>query len=160
MKWGVIAACLCLLLALPLTAAALDAAQYQAAVDYLRSLGIPVEDLGDYSRGEIKEAAKAIDAGEGSPLAEEILSRLPEEGKEPAHPPAQVTSGQIRVLTPAMTREEVISLLGETQDLGSGIYVYVYEVDGAYLLRIPFAGDDAQLGVSGEDLLKALAPIA
>ena len=160
MKWGVIAACLCLLLALPLTAAALDAAQYQAAVDYLRSLGIPVEELGDYSRGEIKEAAKTIDAGECSPVAEALLGLLPEDGEEPANAPAQVTSGQIRALTPAMTREEVLSLLGETQDLGSGIYVYVYEVDGAYLLRIPFAGDDAQLGVSGEDLLKALAPIA
>ena len=93
-------------------------------------------------------------------MAEALLGLLPEDGEEPADAPAQVTSGQIRALTPAMTREEVLSLLGETQDLGSGIYVYVYEVDGAYLLRIPFAGDDAQLGVSGEDLLKALAPIA
>ena len=59
-----------------------------------------------------------------------------------------------------MTREEVLSLLGNTQDIGSGIYIYVYEVDGEYLLRIPFASDDAQLGVTGEDLLKALTPIS
>lgn len=71
-----------------------------------------------------------------------------------------MTSDQVRALTPAMTREEVLSLLGDTQDLGSGIYVYVYEVDQQYLLRIPFAGDDAQLGVTGEDLLRALTPIS
>ena len=57
-KWKVIAACLCLLLAAPLTVFAMDTIQYHAAVDYLRSLGIPVEDLSDYSRTEIKEAVK------------------------------------------------------------------------------------------------------
>ena len=156
-KWGVIAACLCLIV--PLTAFAIDTIQYNAAVDYLTSLGIPVEDLGDYSHKEIKEAAKTIDAGESSPLTEEILNRLPD-NKEPIETPTQVTSEQIRELTPTMTREEVLSFLGDTQDIGSGIYVYVYEVDGEYLLRIPFASDDAQLGVTGEDLLKALTPIS
>lgn len=150
-----IAACLCLLLAVPFTAFAVDAIQYNAAVDYLCSLGIPVEDLSDYSHREIREAAKTIDAGERSPLAEEILDLLPD-SNESQKAPTQVTSAQIRELTPAMTREEVLSRLGDTQDVGSGIYVYVYEVDGAYLLRIPFAHDDAQLGVTGEALLKAL----
>ena len=157
MKRGVIAACLCLVL--PFTAFAVDTIQYNAAVDYLNSLGIPAEDLSDYSRKEIKEAAKAIDAGESSPLTEEILDRLPDH-KEPIETPAEVTSEQIRELTPTMTREEVLSRLGDTQDIGSGLYIYVYEVDGAYLLRIPFAGDEAQLGVTGEDLLKALTPIS
>ena len=156
-KWGVIAACLCLIV--PLTAFAIDTIQYNAAVDYLISLGIPVEDLSDYSRKEIKEAAKTIDAGESSPLTEEILNLLPD-NKEPIETPTQATSEQIRELTPTMTREEVLSFLGDTQDIGSGIYVYVYEVDGEYLLRIPFASDDAQLGVTGEDLLKALTPIS
>ena len=73
--------------------------------------------------------------------------------------PAQVTSQQIRGLTPDMTREEVLALLGDTQDIGSGIYVYVYEVDQRYLLQIPFASDGAQLGVTGEALLQAMAPI-
>ena len=67
-KWKVIAACLCLLLAAPLTVFAMDTIQYHAAVDYLRSLGIPVEDLSDYSRTEIKEAVKTMDAGESSLL--------------------------------------------------------------------------------------------
>lgn len=155
-KWAAVAACLCLALALPLAALAVDTVRYNAAVDYLTSLGIPAEDLGGYSRAEIKEAAKTIDAGESSALSEEILSLLPGTGEEPAGAPAQVTSEQVRALTPDMTREEVLALLGGTQDVGSGIYVYVYEVDGKYLLRIPFAGDGAQLGVTGEELLKSL----
>ena len=156
-KGGVMAACLCLMV--PLTAFAIDTIQYNAAVDYLNSLGVPVEDLSDYSRKEIKEAAKTIDAGESSPLTEEILNRLPGNEKQ-IEVPTQITSEQIKELEPAMTREEVLSILGNTQDIGSGIYVYVYEVDGKYLLRIPFASDEAQLGVAGEDLLKALTPIS
>ena len=149
-KWGAMAACLCLMV--PLTAFAIDTIQYNAAVDYLNSLGVPVEDLSDYSRKEIKEAAKTIDA-------EEILNLLPS-NEEQVEVPTQVTSEQIRELEPAMTREEVLSILGNTQDIGSGIYIYVYEVDGRYWLCIPFANDDAQLGVTGEDLLKALTPIS
>ena len=104
-KWAAVAACLCLALALPLAALAVDTVRYNAAVDYLTSLGIPVEDLGGYSRAEIKEAAKTIDAGGSSTLAEEILGLLPGTGEEPAGSPAQVTSEQVRALTPDMTRE-------------------------------------------------------
>ncbi len=119
-KWGAIAACLCLMI--PLTAFAVDIIQYNAAVDYLNSLGIAVEDLSDYSHKEIKEAAKTIDAGESNPLTEEILSLIPE-NKKPLDTPTQVTSEQIKELTPTMTREDVLSLLGDTQDVGSGIYI-------------------------------------
>ena len=156
-KWGAIAACLCLMM--PLTAFAIDIIQYNAAVDYLNSLGIAVEDLSDYSHKEIKEAVKTIDAGESSPLTEEIRSLIPEY-KEPIDTPTQVTAEQIKQLTPTMTRTDILSLLGNTQDIGSGIYIYLYEVDQQYLLRIPFASDEAQLGVTGEDLLKALVPIS
>ena len=155
-KWEAIAACLCLMM--PLTAFAIDIIQYNAAVDYLNSLGIAVEDLSDYSHKEIKEAVKTIDAGESSPLTEEIRSLIPEY-KEPIDTPTQVTAEQIKQLTPTMTRTDILSLLGNTQDIGSGIYIYLYEVDQQYLLRIPFASDEAQLGVTGEDLLKALVPI-
>ena len=156
-KWGAIAASVCLMI--PLTACAIDIIQYNAAADYLNSLGIAIEDLSDYSHKEIKEAVKTIDAGESSPLTEEILSLIPE-NKEPGDTPAQVTSEQIKKLTPTMTRTDILSLLGDTQDIGSGIYIYLYEVDQQYLLRIPFASDEAQLGVTGEDLLKALVPIS
>lgn len=91
-KWKVIAACLCLLLAAPLTVFAMDTIQYHAAVDYLRSLGIPVEDLSDYSRTEIKEAVKTMDAGESSLLTEEILNLLPDSGE----PITKANTGDIR----------------------------------------------------------------
>ena len=80
---------------------AVDIIQYNAAVDYLNSLGIAVEDLSDYSHKEIKEAAKTIDAGESNPLTEEILSLIPE-NKEPLDTPTQVTSEQIKELTPTI----------------------------------------------------------
>ena len=153
-----IAACACLLLAMPLAAFAIDTIQYNAAVDRLISLGIPAEDLSDRSRKEIKEAARTIDAGESSPLTEELLGLVADDGAS-IETPAQVTSQQIRGLTPDMTREEVLARLGDTQDIGSGIYVYVYEVDQRYLLQIPFASDGAQLGVTGDALLQAMAPI-
>ena len=128
------AACLCLLL-LPAGVLAVDAVEYNA---------------------EIKQAAKTLDAGESSGLADEILGLAPD-GGEGHEEPAEVTSEQIMELKPEMSREDVLSMLGETQDIGSGIYVYVYEVDGEFLLHIPFAGDEARLGVTGEDLLKAAA---
>ena len=56
LKWGAAAACLCLLLVLPLTAFAVDTLQYNAAVEYLTSLGIPAAYLRGYSRSEVKEA--------------------------------------------------------------------------------------------------------
>lgn len=74
--------------------------------------------------------------------------------------PTQVTADQIENLTPTITRADVLSLLGDTQDIGFGIYVYLYEVDQQYLLCIPFAGDNAQLGVTGADLLTSMTPIS
>ncbi len=161
-RWAVLAACI------PLTfgvvAFANETARYNAAVGYLNSLGIPAEDLSDHSRKEIKEAAKIIAAeetlaaGESNALVEEYYKNAAS-NTAAAETPAKVTSIQIRALKPTMTRSEVLAVLGDTVDVGSGFYVYVYEVDREYTLRIPFAGDDAQLGVRGDDLLKALEPI-
>ena len=50
--------------------------------------------------------------------------------------------------------------MGDEPQRGEAGTVYLYEVDQQYLLRIPFASDEAQLGVTGEDLLKALVPIS
>ena len=95
LKWGAAAACLCLLLVLPLTAFAVDTLQYNAAVEYLTSLGIPAADLRGYSRSEVKEAARTIDAGEHTPLTESLLDCSSGSGGTAAAP-AQVTSDQVR----------------------------------------------------------------
>lgn len=162
MKWVVLAACIPLIFGV--AAFASETVRYNAAVGYLTSLGIPVEDLSDYSRKEIKEAAKIIAAketlavGDSNALVDEYY-KTTATNKDLMNTPAKVTSDQIRELKPTMTRSEVLALLGDTLDVGSGFYIYVYEVDEDYLLRIPFAGDDGQLGVKGTDLLKALEPI-
>ena len=63
------------------------------------------------------------------------------------------------LLTPTMTATDVIELLGDTQDVGSGLFILCYRVDGAYTLNIPFATLNAQLGVTGEQLLQAKQPM-
>ncbi|MDY3795799.1 MAG: hypothetical protein SOZ81_03695 [Agathobacter sp.] len=73
--------------------------------------------------------------------------------------PSKITSKQIEQLTPDMSREEVIEKLGDTQDIGSGVYIYVYQVDEEYILEIRFLGDEDKLNVTGEELLKQLKPI-
>lgn len=161
-RWAVLAACIPLIFSI--TAFASETVRYNAAVGYLTSLGIPVEDLSDYSRKEIKEAARIIAAeetlaaGESNALVDEYY-KTTATNEVPMDTPAKVTSEQIKELTPTMTREEVLAFLGDTLDVGSGFYIYVYEVDQEYILRVPFASDDAQLGVKGADLLKALEPI-
>ncbi len=154
-KYSVIAACFCFVMVGTVFAVeAVQTARFNAAVTYLTSLGINAEDLSDYSRQEVINAYKCYDAGEGSELVDSLL---------PSHvsptEPTDVTSDEIRQLIPTMTMEDVTTLLGDTVDIGAGLYILLYRVDGIYTLQIPFAGLDAQLGVTGETLLEALQPI-
>ena len=139
---------------------ALEIYHYNAAVDYLTSLGIDAEDLSDYSRREVIEAVEVLDAPAGK--ENDLLNRLlPENAPPPSRPIdlTDVTSEQVMQLTPTMTAKDVIELLGDTQDVGSGLLILCYRVDGAYTLNIPFATLHAQLGVTGEQLLQAKQPI-
>lgn len=152
------AAVLAAVLAVPAAAYTVERVRFNAAVQYLTSLGIDAEDLSDYSRREVIVAYEVYDADDGreSVLLERLL---PESAPPRPAEPADVTSEQILALTPTMTVGDVTGLLGDTQDIGSGICILLYRVDGAHMLRIPFAGSNAQLGVSGEELLKALEPL-
>lgn len=155
-----VAAAVLLITAIPLTAFALEIYRYNAAVGYLTSLGIDAEDLSDYSRREVIEAVEVLDAPAGE--ENDLLNRLlPENSPPPVRPTdlTDVTSEQVMQLTPTMTAKDVIELLGDTQDVGSGILILCYRVDGAYTLNIPFATLHAQLGVTGELLLQAKQPI-
>ncbi len=152
-----VVAALILVMAEPLTAFAIEAFQYNAAVTYLTSLGIEAEDLSDYSRREVIDAVKIYDAGERNFLIENLLQ---ENDKIPVTDTmAQVTSEQVSKLTPAMTYKDIIESLGNTVDVGSGIYILQYKVDGEYIIEIPLADDNAQLGVTGDKLLEAKQPI-
>lgn len=163
-KAVLLAAAVTALLIAPAAAYAVDTVRFNAAVEYLRSRGIDVTDRSDYSREDIvmmADKAKEIDAykdmeAQLEAQAEEYMASPP-----PARPtePADVTSDQVRQLGPTMTWREVTDLLGDTVDVGSGLFILEYRVDGAYSLYIPFAGLDAQLGVTGEELLLMLGPI-
>lgn len=146
----------CFILIFSITVYAKSVAPYNAAVGYLKALGIDAEDLSDYSRKEIKEAVEVFKTGGSNALTEKILKLKLKNEVKSTDEPTKVTSEQIRLLTPTMTRAEVLEVLGDTADIGSGIYIYVYEVDGQYTLTIPFTSYDAQLGVYGETLLEAL----
>ncbi len=148
-----VAAAIILFMAVPITAFAIEAFQYNAAVTYLTSLGIEAEDLSDYSRREVIDTVKTYDAGESNALIEDLLQ---ENDKIPVTDTmAQVTSEQVSKLTPTMTYKDIIKVLGNTVDVGSGIYILQYEVDGEYTIKIPLADDNAQLGVTGDKLLEA-----
>ena len=105
----------------------------------------PVEDLSDYSRTEIKEAVKTMDAGESSLLTEEILNLLPDSG-EPIQRPTQVTSEQVRELTPTMTREEGPFILGRYPGHSVPAFTYIFISRRRSTAADPFASDEAQLG--------------
>ena len=148
-----VAAAVILVMAVPVTASAIETFQYNAAVTYLTSLGIEAGDLSDYSRREIIDTVKTYDAGESNALIENLLR---EKDKIPVTDTmAQVTSEQVSELTPDMTYKDIIEVLGNTVDVGSGIYILQYEVDGAYTINIPLADDNARLGVTGDKLLEA-----
>ena len=153
-----IIAAACLILATSITVYAVEVHQYNAAVNYLASLGIDAEDISDYSRQEIKEAVSVLEAGNSNELTDRLLKSSDDFITPAAASIKKVTSEQIRQLTPSMTYRDVIASLGETQDIGSGFYILKYEVDNNYFLNIPFSGDNAQLGVTGEKLLEALQP--
>ncbi|MCI8634595.1 MAG: hypothetical protein HFJ05_03205 [Eubacterium sp.] len=61
-----VAAAIILVISVPVTAFAIEAFQYNAAVTFLTSLGIEAEDLSDYSRREVIDTAKTYDAGESN----------------------------------------------------------------------------------------------
>lgn len=154
------AAVIVIALSVPATVYAIETVRYNAAVESLRALGIDAADLSDYSRHEVIEAYQAYDAdaGEANDLLDKLLRGNTPPTVRPIEP-TNVTSEQILKLMPAMTPQDVINLLGDTQDIGSGLLILCYRVDNDYILNIPFAGSDAQLGVYGKDLLKALQPI-
>lgn len=147
---------ICLTLLISYTVYAMQVAKkYNAAVGYLQSLGIEVEDLSNYSKKEIIGAANDYKFG----IDNEILDNLIEGSNKQLKTLISVTSEDIEKLQPNMTYNDVIELLGDTIDVGSGFYILNYKVDDKYILSIPFTTSDSELGVYGKDLLKALKPI-
>jgi len=167
-------ACICLILGIGVTAYALEVREYNVAVEYLKDLGIGID---GYSRKEIKLVYRDINSGDF--VKELTVTMLGEtaqnagidiQGKnakelyneinavDQSIQAAKTTSKMVMQITADMKYDDIISLLGKTVDIGSGIYILQYEVDGEYTLDISFMSPDNPCGFSGEELLTQLQP--
>jgi len=165
---AVVCAC-CLMLGIGVTAYAMEIREYNAAVAYLKDLGIGID---GYSRKEIKLVYHDIDSGEFVKELTVIMlgetaqnAGIDIEGKdakelfkdintvEQGVQIARITSEQVKRVTADMMYNDIVDLLGKTVDVGSGIYILQYEVDGKYTLDISFISQDTPCGYSGDELL-------
>lgn len=89
-----------------------------------------------------------------SSVAEIII--VDENLKEMKRPPTKISSEQVNFITPDMKYDDIIKLLGDTRDIGSGVYVLEYIVDEDKTLIISLMSKDTPCGKTGEELLKSL----
>lgn len=151
---------------------AVDAYEYSQAESFLSGIGINASEL---PRSEVKEVYKDIKSESFSlpatlnilmDKAEEIgIKNLPNDGKaiydalvayNSLTYTAKITSDQIRAIKAGMTYKEIIEQLGVTKDIGSGLHVLQYAVDGDKILYLSFANENDVCTKSGEELLQTL----
>jgi len=151
---------------------AVDAYEYNKAERFLSEIGI---NAGELPRGEAIEVYKDIKSERFSlPVtvsilmekAEEIgIKNLPNDGKAIYDAllaynrltyTAKITSDQIRAIKAGMTYKEIIDQLGVTKDIGSGMHILQYAVDGDKIFYLSFANENDICEKSGEELLLTL----
>jgi len=71
----------------------------------------------------------------------------------------KVVSDQVKEIVPNMSYDDVVNLLGETLDSGSGVYILNYIVDNDNVLTITFYSTSQPANLNGEELLNNLIPI-
>ena len=156
--------------------AAADIRTYKQADTFLNGIGIEASSL---SRGEAKmvykdiqsdafqkEATKQVLSEKAAELGMEVI---PQDAREIYQAiveyhgmmtTVRITSDQIRAIKAGTTFRDIISALGSTKDIGSGLHVLQYAVDGDKILYLSFAREDDPSPLSGEDMLKNLVPAA
>ena len=72
------------------------------------------------------------------------------------NPIRYVTSGDVRGITKGMTYGAIVTRLGPTRDIGSGLHVAHYIVDRAKSLYLSFAGFEDICPKDGAELLQTL----
>jgi hypothetical protein len=151
---------------------AVDAYEYNQAESFLSGIGINANEL---PRSEAKEVYKdmkseAFSLPETKSIllerAEEIgIKDLPDDGKAIYEAivgynsltyTAKITSDQIRAIKAGTTYKEIIGQLGATKDVGSGVHVLQYAVDGNKIFYLSFANENDICTKSGEELLLTL----
>lgn len=75
------------------------------------------------------------------------------------NPIAHVRTSDVDSIPKGLTYKEIITRLGATQDLGSGLHVAVYVVDDKRNLYFSFADPDESCAKSGTELLQSAQPI-
>lgn len=152
--------------------AAVDYYEYSQAEGFLGELGIEADEL---SRRDAKMVYKDIkSASFNNPTTIDVLTEralevgivnIPEDGRaiyqelmdfHSLVPTAKISSAQVRAIEAGMSYEEIVSILGSTKDIGSGLYVLQYVVDGDKVLNLSFANLLDTCPKSGEELLETL----
>jgi hypothetical protein len=67
-----------------------------------------------------------------------------------------ITSSQISAINKGLSYKEIIEILGNTKDIGSGLHVLQYAVDDNKILYLSFADENDICDKSGSDLLMML----
>lgn len=152
--------------------AAVDVYQYNQASGFLGEIGIEASEL---SRSDAKKIYKDITSDTFeyettidvlNSRAEELgIENVPTNGKEIYDAivnyhglvgTGKITSEQIKNIKSGSTYKEIIRMLGDTKDVGSGLHVLQYAVDGDKVLYLSFADENDICNQSGDDLLKTL----
>jgi cell division protein FtsB len=151
---------------------AVDAYEYNQAESFLSGMGINANEL---RRSEAIEVYKDMKSEAFSlpttinvlkEKAEEIgIKDLPADGKAIYEAinkynsltyTAKITSDQIKAIKAGTSYKDIISQLGVTKDVGSGMHVLQYAVDGDKIFYLSFADENDICAKSGEELLSTL----
>lgn len=152
--------------------AAVDIYEYKQADSFLGEIGIKASTL---PRSEAKKVYEDIksDTFEYDATADVLNERAVEMGIEkiPQNPKdiyqaivehngligtAKITSAQIKSIKTGTSFKDIVMLLGNSKDVGSGLHVLQYAVDGDKIFYLSFADENEICNKSGDELLKTL----
>ena len=154
------------------TYAAIDVYQYNQASAFFGELDIATS---NYSRNDIKKVYTDIksDAFEytvtldilNSKAIEMGIEEIPSDAKEIYQgiveyfgliSTAKIISAQIGAIKAGTSYKDIIKALGNTKDIGSGVHVLQYAVDGDKIFYLSFADLNDICSIPGAELLKTL----
>ncbi len=152
--------------------AAVEGYEYNKAESFLNKIGIELSELSRNDKEKIYKDIKS-DSFEYETTVDVLNERAQEIGIENVsadgreiydsiveyyslHYTAKIISEQIKSIKAGMTYNKIIESLGPTKDIGSGLHVLVYSVDGDKALYLSYADGNDICNQSGEQLLKTL----
>lgn len=78
----------------------------------------------------------------------------------PSNTPGAISKDVLLKITPEMTYGEIITLLGPSADIGSGLHVVMYTVDEQYRFFLSFSDFTTIANLKGSEQVDSLQPIA